>query len=310
MSRFSILVGIVLLVASCAVSGIKYGQNSIKLKDGEIIYFIEKGLSNSDKLLLAFQGSGCNSIASDSFIENVRSSFKSFDRIFIEKPGINHSLNYDSNPEREDCPQLYLENDNPEKRTADALVVIQAVQSINQYNNIVVLGGSEGGLISILVAAKSDQVNAAVTINGGGALFINDVLHNIRVTSPPEKLEEDLVGFKGFASHIASSHSSQLVVSNHGFSWWKSVLSLDQSESLKEIEVPVLVIQADKDESVSPAHTVEMVKKLQGLGHENIELLTYPNLNHGLTAADDKSHVDEVLEDAKNWLNRVLPTKP
>lgn len=309
MLRFSIFVGFILFVASCAVGKSQYGPYSIDVAKGEILYFVEKGASKSETLLLAFQGSGCNSVVNNEFLDEVGSSFQSFDIVLIEKPGIAPSLKYDSGLERDDCPSLYLENDNPERRAEDALAVIQAIQSEHQYKNIVVVGGSEGALISVLVAAQSEQVSAVVAINGGGALFIDDVLHNIRATSPPEVLEEDLVGFEGFASHVASSDPFPLVVSNHGFSWWKSLLTLDQSEYLKQIEVPVLVISAENDESVSPVHTVEMVAKLNALGHENIELVTYANLNHTLTDQNGKSHLSEVLEDAKVWLAHVLSTR-
>ena len=304
--NLSIFLGFILLTTSCSVSKIKYGQNTIDLNHGEVLYFLEQGSPNSDILLLAFQGSDCNSVLNAKFIENVRTHFRPMDLLFIEKPGITPSLAYDPNPERDDCPPQYLEQDNPQRRAEDALAVIHAVQSKREYKNIVVLGGSEGGLVAVLVAAKSDEVNAVISINAGGAYFIDDVLHNIRATSPPEKLEEELAGFKGFASHVADSEPSPLVVSNHGFLWWQVALGLDQSEFLKRIQAPVLIIQSENDESVSPAHTMEMFNNLQELGYGNIELLTYANLDHALTDSDGKSHVSEVLNDANNWLNRVL----
>lgn len=312
MSRFSIVIGFLLVGVSCATSKMKYGQHSISLSDREIIYFLEKGDSEgkAGTLLLALQGSDCNSVSSDKFIGDVRLNFRKFDLVFIEKPGITPALKYNSNPEREDCPQSYLQTDNPERRALDASAVIQEIQSEYKYKNTVVLGGSEGGLVSVILAALDDQVSAVITVNGGGARFINDVLHNIRVTSAPEKREEDLSGFKGFANYIANSDPSPMVVSNHGFLWWRVTLSLDQSEYLKKIRVPVLVVQSENDESVSPAHTFEMVKDIQNLGYSNLELITCPNLNHALINPGGKSHNVKVLNDIENWIYRVLPAKP
>ena len=101
-----------------------------------------------------------------------------------------------------------------------------------------------------------------------------------------------------------------MVVSGHGFLWWKVVLGLNQSEILKQIQAPVLVIQSGSDESVSPAHTIEMVNNLQDLGYGNIELLTYANLNHALADGDGVNHISDVLNDTKGWLNRVLTSEP
>ena len=310
MSRFTTLLGIILITASCSLSKIHYGQNAIGLDGGEVFYFLEQGSTHSDTLLLAFQGSDCNSVLNANFTESVRTHFRTMDLLFIEKPGITPSLSYDPNPEREDCPPMYLEQDNPQRRAEDALAVIREVQSKREYKNIVVLGGSEGGLVAVLVAEKSNEINAVISINAGGPYFIDDVLHNIRATSPAEKLEEELAGFKGFASHILNSQPSPLVVSGHGFLWWQVVLGLNQSEFLKKIQAPVLAIQSENDESVSPAHTIEMVNNLQELGYGNIELLTYANLNHALADGDGVNHISDVLNDAKGWLNRVLISEP
>lgn len=77
---------------------------------------------------------------------------------------------------------------------------------------------------------------------------------------------------------------------------------------LSKIEVPVLIVQGGRDESASPDAAVEMIQTPQNAGTANIELKLYPELDHGLMAADGQSHAKDVTAEAGAWLQvKLLP---
>lgn len=192
----------------------------------------------------------------------------------------------------------------------DLKSVVSHVLDKGGYTKVIAMGGSEGAAVAALFAAETGLPSAVVLINGGGRWFLDDVLHNIRATSSADTLQSDLKGFEGFAAHVVSSEPFNLEVSNHGYEWWHSVLTTDFQSVLREIEVPVLVTQGGRDESVSPEAVVEMVKSLQQAGKTNIKLALYPDLNHGLVTPDGQHRAKQVVSEIGEWLQVNLQRRP
>ena len=157
----------------------------------------------------------------------------------------------------------------PEQRANDVVSVLGHLKQHHKYKHIVVLGGSEGGLISNLVASRVDYLSASVSFNGGGRWFLNDVIHSIRSqTKSPVNADEEVQGFKQFAKQILSGKPFDLDMSNHGYAWWHNALTIDQEDVALKIDSPVLLIQALLDTSVSPSHAAAMAKNLESFGKE------------------------------------------
>ncbi len=49
------------------------------------------------------------------------------------------------------------------------------------------LGGSEGALVTNLIVAQENFITASVALNVGGQYFINDVLYSIENNTPKKK---------------------------------------------------------------------------------------------------------------------------
>jgi dienelactone hydrolase len=225
------------------------------------------------------------------------------DLLLIEKYGIDHNLSYNPDTERKDCPTQYLKNDNPEQRITDIQIVLSALRNEHTYKNIIVLGGSEGAVIANLLAAKVDYIDATISFNSGGRWFIDDILHNISSTNTnQEEVQQSIAGFKGFSEHILNSKPFEISVSGHGYHWWQQMLSIDQLDTLKKVNTPLLVVQGGSDLSVSPKKVDEMILALTVAGNNTIEYMTYEKLDHQFNNKEGKSELKDVIIHMNTWL--------
>ncbi|WP_421186481.1 alpha/beta hydrolase family protein [Aeromonas hydrophila] len=273
-----------------------------------ISYYLVQHPHDADTLLLILQGSDCNSVLKiESILTEYKNVWPEADVLLIEKYGINRKLKYSSDPARKDCPAQYLEKDNPAQRVADIKTVLDIVRKDGQYKKLTLLGGSEGAVIANLVSADVDYIDATIAFNGGGRWFIDDVSHSIAAEHKnPAAARKDIDGFKGFAEHVLNSKPFELDVSGHGYHWWKQMLSIDQLDTLKKVNSPLLIIQGGRDTSVSPQKTDELMQHLKELGKSNIEYRRYEELDHGLKNSDGKSQRKEVVSDMNTWLQSKL----
>ncbi len=282
----------------------------LKRSDGsEITYYLEKNKTGkADKTLVIFlQGSGCNSVAHKSWIDAFGPDFiPGSDLLLVEKRGITAALPFDENPSREDCPASYIERDSPQQRVDDIRLVVRRLLKTNRYHQVLVLGASEGAEVAAMFSAQTGMTNAVIVINVGGRWFINDLLHNIAMTTPVESRDEAESGFKDFANQVLTQKPFHMVSSNHGYRWWHNVLSIDMESVLSQIKVPVLIIQSQKDKSVNPQESKAMVQRLYQQGHKFLTYKTYPDLNHALFSGDDAYKGAQVFEFAKTWALNIL----
>ena len=285
-------------------------SSEITRDDGSAIrYYLDPQRSGieSETLLIAFQGSDCNSVKQNRFLQDFsRGLWPSADLLLIEKRGITSSLPFSPDAERPDCPAAYMKKDSLAQRVQDTRAVVDQVLKNRQYGDVIAFGGSEGAIVAAMFTAESEIPDAAVLVNGGGRWFLDDVLHNIESTTPEEQLTSVLDGFKGFAAQVLESEPFDLEVSNHGYAWWRNALTIDQLAVLSQIKAPVLIVQGGRDESVSPKAVAVMMEDLRKAGKRNIKLVVYPELDHGFFAPDGQRMTEQVSEDITSWLKISL----
>jgi pimeloyl-ACP methyl ester carboxylesterase len=283
--------------------------NPIKIKrgDGSIIQYylhLKSPKSHTRTLLVILQGSDCNSVRKIKAIGKLRKVYPDADLLTVEKYGITEALGYSDEAERKDCPDVYLLHDNPEQRVADLDQAINVLRKNYHYSKIIIIGGSEGAHVANIIAAQADYINATVLFGGGGRFFLDDVLHSMKFLGLTKaELKKNIEGFKQFAQQILSHEPFELSMSNHGYWWWRKMLSIDREELLAKITTPVLIVQGGEDDSASPAKATEMVRALQASGKTNIDYYFYPGYNHSLNLSSDDNSSEKVIEDIKNWLS-------
>ncbi|HDT5894493.1 alpha/beta hydrolase family protein [Aeromonas hydrophila] len=273
-----------------------------------ISYYLVQHAHDADTLLLILQGSDCNSVLNiDSIVSDYKNVWPEADVLLIEKYGIDRKLKYSTDPARKDCPAQYLAKDNPAQRVADIKVVLDTVRKEGQYKTFILLGASEGAVIANLVSADIDYIDATIAFNGGGRWFIDDVSHSIAAEhKKPAAAGKESDGFKGFAEHVLNSKPFELEVSGHGYHWWQQMLSIDQLDTLKKVNSPLLIVQGGMDISVSPQKTDELLQHLKDLGKNNIEYRRYEELDHGFKDSNGKNQRKEVVTDMNIWLQSKL----
>jgi len=303
------IVSLLILFWTCSVSAKEAITRTMSRDDGtHISYYLVTHSHDADTLLLILQGSDCNSVLNiDSILSDYKNVWPEADLLLIEKYGINRKLKYSTDPARKDCPAQYLAKDNPAQRVADIKVVLDTVRKEGQYKTFILLGGSEGAVIANLVSADIDYIDATIAFNGGGRWFIDDVSHSIAAEhKKPAAAGKESDDFKGFAEHVLNSKTFELEVSGHGYHWWQQMLSIDQLDTLKKVNSPLLIVQGGMDISVSPQKTDELLQRLKDLGKNNIEYRRYEELDHGLKDSDGKSQRKEVVTDMNIWLQSKL----
>jgi len=298
---------IVALLLTPALATADFNQFQIQRSDSSNIdYYIDyhREPGSSRSLLVFLHGSSCNSVVNiPSIALDYRNISPTSDFLVIDKYGIDQSLSYDDSDQRNDCPIEYIEKDSPSQRVSDARRVIDHLKS--NYDHIIVVGGSEGAVITNLLVGQTPYISAAISFNGGGRWFLDDVVHNIRVTSPsPEAAADSIAGFRGFAHHVINNRPSDIQVSGHGAKWWQEMLSLDQLEVIRSVEPKLLIIQATEDKSVSAEAVDDLV--LQVESKKNIEYIRLVGMNHGFVDGGGTSHRKLVVSKMRQWLDKSV----
>ncbi|CDL86389.1 acyl-CoA thioester hydrolase/BAAT C-terminal domain-containing protein [Xenorhabdus cabanillasii] len=253
----------------------RYG---LRGNDGKEItyYLIKRNSTPSEDLLVLIQGSDCNSVINNrKMIENFGATFPENDILLVEKAGLDSSIGKDG-VEVDDlaCPQVYIQNDSPLKRVKDYLAVLNQLK--NKYRHIILIGGSEGALVTNMIVSDADFITAAISINGGGRFFIDDVIHSIRRETPEEISNETVNSFKTFAEAAKKNNlPAGMVVSGHGAKWWYESLSIDNQKLIQSSKTPLLVIQCMSDNNVDAAG---ILKVMESIDNPRVSFKTYDGL--------------------------------
>ncbi|MEI6896153.1 MAG: acyl-CoA thioester hydrolase/BAAT C-terminal domain-containing protein [Psychromonas sp.] len=299
-----------LFIFSIMFSQNLYASDLLEMDRGDgtkIEYYLVSSKSTEESLLVLIQGSDCNSVHSNKLInEAFPNVLPGADILTVEKYGIDATLQWNSDLERTDCPDKYIDKDSPEQRIKDYTQVLNALNKGGKYKRIVLVGGSEGAVIANILASQLSYIDSTVSLNGGGRRFIGDVLHSIEMQSPSvEAYNESANGFIGFSKHILNSKPFDLNMSGHGYRWWKSMLEIDQTMVLSKIDTPVLLIQSGKDKNVSVSLAKAQAEALSR-NKPNITFKIYGELDHSFKPPGGTSEVGEVIHDIRLWLTQPI----
>lgn len=276
---------------------------------GLITYYLHKNdlRTASSDLLVVLQGSDCNSVMHMKAIDRLRDVYGEADLLTVEKYGITAALPYRDRSERNDCPEGYLEHDTPELRVSDADLVIRTLREAYAYSRVILIGGSEGAVVAGMLSARAEYVAAAVLFGCGGRYFRDDVIHSMKYQYRSKKeLERNVEGFTRFAEQIVSAEPFPVSMSDHGYSWWRSMLSLDQESVLASVRCPVLILQGSNDRSASTKKAAEMYVSLRKRGKTNIEYRVYDRYDHSLNLSLQDDSSERVVHDIRRWLREKL----
>ncbi|HOK30221.1 MAG TPA: alpha/beta fold hydrolase [bacterium] len=199
--------------------------------------------------------------------------------------------------------------------------VISAVDFLYQReeidkNKIFILGHSLGGMLAPRIAEKTDKVRGIIMLAG----TIKDLLEIIPkqakyLASLDSKItEEEMREIEDLEKKIEDIKSSKVgkdenILGAPG-SYWLDLINYNPLESIKNLELPILVLQGDRDYQV----TVDDFKLWQEelKDKPNVTFKLYKGLNHLFIYGEGKSTTEEyyrpgnvsqeVIEDIANWI--------
>lgn len=305
-------------LAGLAISGVlgsqAYAQaqlHELARADGSTIhYYVQPAIAPQEgvqELLLIVQGSDCNSVAHKKVVwETLAKARPQAQVLAVEKYALTAALPDSDDPERSDCPTDYIQRDQPQQRVADLDAVLKQLQSQTRYDKLFALGGSEGAVIVHLLAAQTSHLDAAISFNGGGRWFQDDVLYSASIQEMPAADKQTMLdGLGEFLRQARAGLDTRM--SGHGRDWWQQMLNLDQAEVLRRIAISTLVIQSGRDTSVSPQAAAQMVAQVD---NPHVVWRSYPDLDHVMTQADGSSAMPQVVGDIAQWLSQLNTDTP
>lgn len=302
MRKLNLLLAVIFLAishCSMAASELTFETHTLKrslASESKITYHLGSREKPTNNLLLILQGFDCRSALTINSIKSVYPKVRQdADVLLIEKWGLSPDINA--------CPKTYIDNDSPSQRVSDAKQVLKHLKEKKRYQSVYVLGGSEGAVIAVMLRKVLPGITATIAFNGGGNSFQNDIEHNIKASTPPDVTGAVLEEFRGFADKIRESDKAFAVDSSqHGYKWWKEILTLEQSQVIESGETPLLIVQSGQDNSVDPEQTHAMVKSL-GVS-ENVDYQFFEQLDHGLRHDSSNEINDSALTAMREWFQK------
>ncbi|WP_353241723.1 alpha/beta hydrolase [Providencia sp.] len=297
-----------LLISLCSfgvlAESAPYKKQTLLNEGKEIDYYvIQKDDKKSQDLLVLLQGSDCKSVANNpNMVKNFGAVFPNNDILLVEKTGLNSEVGADGEEaSEEECPVAYMSQDSPIERADNYAAVLKQLKK--DYQHIVLLGGSEGALVTHLIAAKGDFISASIALNVGGQYFIDDVLYSIKNNTPKDEVANSLEGFNQFAQAAKQKQlNDDQFVSGHGPRWWYEMLTIDNLKLVQEIKTPHLVIQTMADTNVDAYSTEKMMSKTN---NPSVSFKKYENLDHFFKDNQGKMHTEMIVKDIQNWYSKV-----
>ena len=281
-----------------------FDRQILKHDGKETYYYLLKSDSNPSKeLLVLIQGSDCKSVVNNqNMIKNFRGVLPNSDVLLVEKTGLTPDVGLDDpNALEEDCPVEYMKSDSYFERVDNYIAVLNQLK--NQYQHIVILGGSEGAIVTNIIASKVDFIDAAISLNGGGQFFINDVIYSINKSLPAEEAQGAIEGFNQFADAVLHDHlDDDQFPSNHGQNWWYEALTIDNKKLLQGVRKPHLVIQTLTDINVDVEGSQKMMSEVN---NPNITYKTYSTLDHYFKDGQDNNQTAVVIADIQDWYTNL-----
>lgn len=161
-------------------------------------------------------------------------------------------------------------------------------------------------MIVHLLAAQTSHLRAAISFNGGGRWFEDDVLYSAALEEMPAADKQAMLeGLGGFLQQARVGMDT--CMSDHGRDWWQQMLNLDQAEVLRRVAIPILIIQSGRDTSVSPQAAAQLFAQVD---KPLLVWRSYPDLDHGMNQPDGRSAMPQVVADMAQWLSQAGLTTP
>lgn len=279
--------------------------------DGSLItWYVDRPSAKSYPLVAILQGSECLPVA-PKYVE-LRAALVAhgIGVLRIEKRGLT--------AETATCPDEYLRENTIPNRILDCLEVIAALrQKPDGWNGrLVIVGGSEGGLVGALLAPLVPEARALVMLVSGPDSLEEivpwSIAPQLRAQGTPEaKIASQLLEVREQFARMTADPSpykewfSDGKSSRNTWKWWASAARLRPQVALERLDIPVLILQGD-DDPITPLRSIQQLDaRMRELGKTRFAWRRYPRTQHDLTAP---LAANPILRDALDFVYRQAGT--
>lgn len=180
---------------------------------------------------------------------------------------------------------------------------INLLSEDKSFSEIIVAGHSEGSLIGMIASAKSDKVKKYVSI-AGPALPADEIIKE-QFGAQSQNVKDlifPMLDSLKKGQTVADVPQSLYVllrpsIQPYLISWFK----YNPQDEIKKLQIPILVIQGDKDIQVA-VKNAELLTKASN----NATLKIIPNMNHVLKTIETTDQKEQL----KNYSDPNLPINP
>ena len=196
----------------------------------------------------------------------------------------------------------------------DALSAIKLIKKNSQFSKskIIIVGHSLGAMCAPLIAKKSKSVNAIILL-AGNARPLEDLLleqyhyiFSLDSMDVEEKKEIDKLNIQvktvKDAKLLKLAKAEDLPLGLPSF-YWQSLKSYNQTEVVKKIKQPILILQGERDYQVTMTD-FNLWEQTLNYNPKN-KFISYPTLNHLFMSGQGKSTPNE-YDTPNNVLGQVI----
>lgn len=300
---------ILLLVCTMVMSGcVRYDnlkQHTIIRGNDFINYYIlREGNKNKENLIVYIGGSGYGSVLGlkedgrwkeTTLAYTLHNTLLSdFDILIPEKMNIKMGKNHRNE-------RKILENYTLDQRVATAILVIDKYLKRNLYENVILLGFSEGGYILPRIYLNLKNQNKisglAVLACGGLSQYESFKILSNKNYSYPEGYKMELKRIEQVAKDIKKNPDNiNKRFLGLAYKRWSTFMFYRSLDDLVEIDIPIFMGQGEKDmmSAVESARIVE--KKFSEMKKNNLTYVEYQNKRHGFNG-----EFEPIIMDIKQW---------
>ncbi len=164
----------------------------------------------------------------------------------------------------------------------DAKVAIDHFKADKRFSQIILIGHSQGSLVSML--ALDDSISKFVSLAGMGETLETSLVRQISAQSEAlgqaTQAHIDELNKTGTIKEVNPMLISIFAPANHPF--LKSWLAYDPVEEMKKVNIPVLIVNGDADSQITVANA-----KALAAANTNATIKIIPKMNHVLKAVNN-----------------------
>lgn len=192
---------------------------------------------------------------------------------------------------------------------SDVAAVVEAVRGMPGVDpdRVYLIGHSEGGAIAALVAASDARI-AGVALLAAPAWTGRRIMeYQLRTAAEAHVRRVSFTSADLAEAYLVRDAREREAIDP----WYRHFLSYDPLPAVSRIKVPVLVLQGDADEVVTPGQATELANALHAAGNERVRLQVLPGYTHAFSdpAADGAVPdggpaplAEEILSLLEDWL--------